>query len=82
MTKILTAQVGANAVLSLNVPMDRADANKTVRVIVETVEPQTGSLPMDRETWLRFIERTAGSIADPTFARHPQGECEERDSLP
>jgi hypothetical protein len=81
MTKILTAQVGANAVLSLNVPMDHADANKTVRVIVETME-DAAPLPMDREAWLRFIARTAGSITDPTFERQPQGQLEERDSLP
>jgi hypothetical protein len=31
--------------------------------------------------WHRFIESTAGSITDPTFVRHPQGELEKRDPL-
>jgi hypothetical protein len=35
----------------------------------------------DREAWLRFVEKITGSITDPTFERHPQGEFEERDSL-
>jgi hypothetical protein len=38
--------------------------------------------PLEREAWIRFIERTGGSIADPTFERQPQGEYEERDALP
>ncbi len=29
----------------------------------------------DREkAWLQFIEKTAGSITDPTFKRHPQSD--------
>jgi hypothetical protein len=28
-----------------------------------------------------FFAQTAGSIDDPTFTRHPQGEAEERSSL-
>ena len=28
-----------------------------------------------------FVAHTAGSIEDPTFIRHPQGEPEERSSL-
>lgn len=79
MTKILSAQVGADGVLSLNVPMEPCDANKNVRVIVETMDVPT--VPMDRAAWLRFVERTAGSISDPTFERPPQGDYEVRDPL-
>jgi hypothetical protein len=80
MTKVISAQVGPNGVLTLTVPLDKADANKPVRVTVETVGD--AKPPMDREAWLRFIEQTAGSITDPTFERQPQGEYEERDRLP
>jgi hypothetical protein len=80
MTKVITAQVGPNGVLTLSVPLDKADANKPVRVTVETME-ETKPL-LDREAWLRFITQTAGSITDPTFERPPQGELEERDPLP
>jgi hypothetical protein len=80
MTKIINTHVGPNGVLTLTVPLDPTDANKPVRVIVETMEQ--GAPPMDRAAWLRFIEQTAGSIADPAFARAPQGEYEARDALP
>jgi hypothetical protein len=76
----LTAQVGADGVLTLKVPLRQEDANKTVRVLVETVEAPAGPIT-DPEEWRRFIERVAGSITDPTFMRHPQGEYEARDEL-
>ncbi len=81
---ILTSQVGADGVLSVTVPLKPEEANKTVRVTVEALEaaetPTTR--PMTREEWLKFIDKTAGSIADPTFERQPQGEYEQRDELP
>lgn len=61
--------------LELDVPSDWPDGTE-----VEVVP--ISRLPTDREAWLRFIERTAESITDPTFRRHPQGELEERDALP
>jgi hypothetical protein len=83
MQKTLTARVGADGVLTLSVPLGKQDANKTVRVTVETVDEATGvTRPGDREAWLQFIAETGGSITDPTFERQPQGEYEHRDSLP
>lgn len=79
MKTVLTTQVGADGVLTLRVPLGLADANHLVRVIVETVE--VPAPPADREGWLQFLERTGGTISDPTFERPPQGEPEERDSL-
>jgi hypothetical protein len=86
MTKIVTTQVGPDGVLNLHIPLGEGDANKRVRVVVETLDQaEPSSTPMteaEREEWLRFIERTAGAITDPTFIRHPQGEYEERDWWP
>ena len=79
MTKIINTHVGPNGVLTLTVPLDQADANKPVRVVVETIE---AAEPMDRAAWLRFIEQTGGSITDPSFERQPQGDFEMRDPLP
>jgi len=76
----LTAQVGADGVLTLRVPLGREDANKTIRVVVETVEMPASPIT-DPEEWHRFVERVAGSITDPTFIRHPQGAYEEREEL-
>jgi hypothetical protein len=44
MRRELTAQVGADGVLTLTVPLGREDANKTLRVVVETVEPPAGPI--------------------------------------
>jgi hypothetical protein len=81
MATVVTTQVGPDGVLHLSLPLGAGGANRTVRV---TVEPVDGPAPntTDREAWLRFIARTAGSISDPTFERQPQGQLEERDSLP
>ncbi|MBN1946528.1 MAG: hypothetical protein JW797_12715 [Bradymonadales bacterium] len=47
-----------------------------VHVIVEWEEAQESS------DWPPgWIEATAGSITDPTFVRHPQGEYETREDL-
>lgn len=75
-----TAQVGADGVLTLSVPLGREDANKTVRVVVETLDWPTAPIT-DPEEWHRFLDQIAGSITDPTFERPPQGEYEERDPL-
>lgn len=80
MKRELTAQVGADGVLTLRVPLGREDANKTIRVVVETVEMPASPIT-DPEEWHRFVERVAGSITDPTFIRHPQGAYEEREEL-
>jgi hypothetical protein len=82
MKRELTAQVGADGVLTLRVPLGREDANKTVRVVVETVEEATVGPVMTQEEWARFVESIAGSITDPTFERPPQGEYEQRDAFP
>jgi len=37
---------------------------------------------MSQEDWLLFVRQMAGSIPDPTFVRHVQGEPEDRDGLP
>jgi hypothetical protein len=80
MKTVVTTHVGANGVLTLTVPLGQDDACKAVRVTVETMEEPAA--PMDREAWHRFIDKTAGSITDSTFARHSQGEVEEREPLP
>jgi hypothetical protein len=36
---------------------------------------------MTQEEWRQFIAETAGSITDPGFRRHEQGEYEQRDPL-
>jgi hypothetical protein len=80
---ILTSRVGADGVLNVTVPLRPEDANQTVRVTVEALDEAEApaTRPTTREEWLKFIEKTAGSITDPTFERQPQGEYEQRDQL-
>lgn len=77
MRREMTAQVGSDGVLTLT--LDPEDANKTVRIVVETVEKAAAK---SQEEWKRWVESVAGSITDPTFIRHPQGEYEQRDEFP
>jgi len=80
MKKVFTTHVGDNGTLTVSVPVGKDYASNAVRVTVETLETPPDT-PMDRETWRRLIQETAGSISDPTFERHPQGEFEDRESL-
>jgi hypothetical protein len=80
MRRELTAQVGADGVLTLTVPLNREDANKTVHVVVETVEKAATGPATSQEEWERFVARTAGQWQG-DFERGPQGEYEERDPM-
>ena len=75
MRRELTAQDGADGVLILTVPLNPEDANKTVRVVVETIQKA-----MSQEEWKRFVERTAGQWQG-EFVRESEGELQERDPL-
>jgi hypothetical protein len=77
----LTVQVGADGVLALRVPLGHDGANKTVRVVVQTVEEAAGVQVRSSEEWQRFIQEMAGRITDPTFDRPPQGDYEQREPL-
>jgi hypothetical protein len=66
--------------LELDVSADWPDGTE-VKIVPLDKDASDAGLPMDREAWLRFIERTAGSITDPTFVRHPQGAFESREFL-
>ncbi len=66
----------ANGVLNLSIALGSENANRQVRVVVEPLE----NVATD-DQWQQFIRDTAGSIPDPTFQRHPQGEFEQREEL-
>ena len=75
----LKSRVDANGILNLSVPFSKSDANREVRVIVEPLDEPPAALSADQ--WRQFVQEMAGSIVDPTFERHPQGELEPRDEL-
>jgi hypothetical protein len=73
---IVKSRVGADGVLHVTVPVGEADANREVQVTVEPLPPA-----MTQEEWRNWVLATAGSISDPTFQRHEQGEYEQREEL-
>lgn len=75
MTSIeVKSRADANGVVNVSIPLGTGDANREVRVIVEPLDEVASA-----EQWRQFIHETAGSISDPTFQRHPQGEFEHRE---
>lgn len=77
----LTSKVGPDGVLSLNLPLGLEEANAEVVVTVQTANGK-GPGGNDQRAWEAFVRSTAGSIDDPTFRRHDQGEYEQREPLP
>ena len=75
---VIKSRVGADGVLNVKVPLSAADSNKEVQL---TIEP-AATAHMTQEQWHQFVLSTAGSITDPTFVRHEQGDFEQRRELP
>jgi hypothetical protein len=79
MTRItLNARVGADGVLRMTVPLGTQEADQEVQV---TVEPVSRRKQMTQEEYAAWVQSMAGSITDPSFRRHEQGEYEEREPL-
>ena len=75
---VVKSRGGSDGVLHLALPVGVEEADKEVLITVELATPKK---VMTQEEWEAWVDLTAGSITDPTFIRHPQGEYEERDSL-
>lgn len=73
----LTARVGPNGVLTLNVPVGPDEADREVRVTVRPMERPPA--PADREAWKRFVDETAGAWQGEPLTRPTQGEYEVRE---
>jgi hypothetical protein len=77
---VIHSRVGADGVLRLNVPIGASAADGEVEVTIEAA--RVGPPSMTQEEWRDFVLTTAGSITDPSFVRHEQGEYERREELP
>ena len=75
---VIQSRVGSDGVLHLDIGKDVAD--REVRVTIDPVPRSSTS--MTQEEWRQFVMGTAGSITDPSFVRHEQGEYEQREELP
>jgi hypothetical protein len=67
---VVRSKVDADGILRVAAPLGPAEADREVQV---TIEPLAAPR-MTQDEWREFIRSTAGSIADPTFIRHPQGD--------
>lgn len=75
---VVHSRIGADGVLHLVVPIGKAEADKEVQVTIDLPRKPA----MTQEEWRQFVLSTAGSITDPTFVRHEQGDYERREELP
>jgi len=75
---IVESRVGPDGILQVTIPVGVREANREVRV---TIDPSP--LPtMTQDDWRAWVEASAGSVTDPAFRRHEQGEYEQRETLP
>jgi hypothetical protein len=75
---VVHSRVSADGVLHLTVSLGKAAADQEVQVTIDPVTPSS----MTQEEWRNFVLSTAGSVTDPSFVRHEQGEYERREELP
>ena len=59
----------------------KAQPDVSGREVQVTIDP-VGPLAMTQEEWRRFVLATGGSVTDPSFVRHEQGQFERREELP
>jgi hypothetical protein len=72
-------KAGRDGVLHLEIPVGAPDAEFEVVVVLQPSPPVPGSATPEDLGWPpHYFEQTAGSIQDPTFRRHHQGEFETR----
>jgi hypothetical protein len=69
-------RVGADG--NVVVPVGAEEAGREVDVTVSAPGNVRAPRQMTQQEWEAFIERLAGSIHDPTFRRHDQGDYDER----
>lgn len=69
----VSAHVGSDGILKLELPVGVSDVDCDVTV---TIQPR-----LSRDEWMAFIDRTYGSLADDPLERGPQGEYEGREEI-
>ena len=74
----LKTHVGHDGILKLELPV--GVMNTDLEVVVVMQKPAL-AVEVEREEWLAFVERTAGSLVNDPIERPPQGEYETRDDV-
>ena len=78
----IRSKVGPDGVLKVAVPVGAAEANREVRITVESLEQTAAKPQLSPEQWKKFIEETAGCWEGEPLVRPPQGEFESREQWP
>jgi len=74
----IKSRVGADGVLMIALPLGMSEANREVKVVVESTDTSASPPLPNREEWKQFVKSMAGCISDPTFERPEQGQYERR----
>lgn len=75
----IRSQAGDDGVLHLKIPVGTPHAEYQVVVVLQPASEVPPSRTPEELGWPPgFFEQTAGSIQDPDFRRHDQGEFEKR----
>lgn len=78
-THRILSKAGRDGVLHLEIPVGTPDAEFEVIVVLQPSLPASAPATPEGLGWPpHFFDQTAGSIQDPTFRRHDQGELERR----
>ena len=81
----LRSHVGNDGILHLDLPSEfkGIDVDVTLTVTMEKVKENNEDLEenLSQLEWHEFIEKTAGSINDESFFRHPQPQYDMRESI-
>ncbi len=78
-THCTLGKAGRDGILHLDIAVGDPDAEFEVVVVLQPrVHAETLETPESLGWPPRYFEETAGSIQDPTFRRHDQGEFEKR----
>lgn len=75
---VVKSKVGSDGIVRVAVPVGVEEADQEVHVTVEAIASNPAMSPAE---WAAWVRSTAGSIADPSFRRHEQGEYERRKAL-
>jgi hypothetical protein len=78
----IKSRVGPDGVLKVAVPVGMAQANREVKITVESLEQTAAKPRLSPEQWKQFIEETAGCWKGDPLARPAQGELENREQWP
>ena len=74
----LKTKAGPDGIVHLDAGVPGADVRATLEIDSNTAAKTDEER---RVEWQAFVKRTAGSIQNPTFRRHPQPDFQRREPL-